>query len=120
MTDAALEAADAEVEAEVIEEPTKSRTRRKKPVEYHTKDRTWTIRIHENESDRSDVPVTINGRNFLLQRGVPVPGVTDAIKHVLDNAVHVQVRHETKQDGTRIETRREVPRFPYSVISVEE
>jgi|Deesub1362B_J571_1020462.scaffolds.fasta_scaffold49338_2 hypothetical protein len=72
------------------------------------------IRIpsHEGPSGSDDVFVSVNGRDYLIQRDVEVE-VPAAVLSALSNAVITD--YVTDKDG-RIIKERLIPRFPYQVL----
>lgn len=67
-----------------------------------------TIEIAENENDTQKVPVGVNGRIYLIQRGVPV-SVPESVVEVLNNATVHKWDSEMKK-------RTSVPSYPYRVV----
>lgn len=72
-----------------------------------------TVQIHKTEGDTGsdDVPVSVNGKTWLIKRGFDVQ-VPDFIVEVLKNAVKDVYEYDTKTNKTSV---RQVPAYPFSV-----
>lgn len=68
-----------------------------------------TIIIGTSESDKQPVPVSVNGRNYVMQRGKEV-SVPPCVLEVLDHAVKQVWDSEMKEYS-------KVKRYPYQVVA---
>lgn len=66
-----------------------------------------TLTIEESDATNSPVVVTLNGRNYVMQRGMEVT-VPQAVVEILDHATIGKVDRKTGEV-------REIRRFPYHV-----
>jgi hypothetical protein len=74
------------------------------------------LMIHKTEGDTGsiDVPVSVNGKTWLIKRGMEVI-VPDFLVEVLENAVkEIYVQDEV----TKSITKREVPAYPFSAMAI--
>jgi hypothetical protein len=74
-----------------------------------------TIVIDENDGEegRSDVFLAVNGKTFLMQRGVNVT-VPEYVVHALKNCITTTMRQDPRTDEI---TYKDVPRFPFHVVN---
>ena len=95
------------------------RERKKEPVKDYSFPKKWAlIRLEQqrNESDVVDVPVSVNGYNILLQRGVWVP-VNWAFVEGLRNAKHPVY---SNKPGAQRKVVGMFTRFPFQAHEVTE
>lgn len=77
------------------------------------KEKTYQIKLHNNsEIPPNGLYVGVNGRWMMLKPNTEME-VPESALEVLDNAVREEAE---KDEHNRVVGRREVPRFPYSVV----
>ncbi|MGS2743605.1 hypothetical protein ACU6TU_08410 [Halomonas sp. LS-001] len=72
-----------------------------------TKRKRFEITIHQDSNDKQPVQVGVNGRMYVMKRGVKVT-VPDTVVHVLENATRFEYDPRTMQ-------RSEITAYPFTV-----
>jgi hypothetical protein len=78
------------------------------------KQKTVKIMIHKTEGDTGtlDVPVSVNGKTWLIKRGYEVE-VPDFIEEALRNAVKFELGYDRETHSTPI---KEMQAYPFSIV----
>ena len=84
------------------------------------KAKTYTINIAKTNDDTGsdDVFVGVNGKGYLLKRGVDIPNVPASVVDVLRNAVETRYSQKRVQGSNAVEmVKREVQSYPFSIVA---
>ena len=87
-----------------------------KPTAMATTEKKVKLLIHKTEGDTGsiDVPVSVNGKTWLIKRGMEVI-VPAFLVEVLENAIKdIYVQDEV----TKTIVKREVPAYPFSAMAI--